>query len=83
MVQGAWWSTSQEEVAPAFGIEGAQGEAQEDDGGPQEGGHDDAAETHGQAFQSSLPPHKCVHPLHCVSAETVVSALLDISMFET
>ena len=56
MVQGAWLSTSQEEVAPAFGIQGTQGEAQEDDGGSQEGGHNDAAETPRQSFQGSLFP---------------------------
>lgn len=36
--------TSQEEVAPALGVQGAEREAQEDHGGAQEGRDDDAAE---------------------------------------
>lgn len=39
--------TSQEQVAPAFSIEGAESEADEDDRSSQEGRHDDAARKHG------------------------------------
>lgn len=44
-VGGRSWSlTSQEEVRPAPGVECAQGEADEDDGGGKESSHNDAVE---------------------------------------
>ena len=52
--------TSQEEVAPALGVERAEREAQEDHGGPQEGRDDDAAEgkRHDRLHTCSTSPRR-------------------------
>lgn len=72
--------TSQEQVAPALSIEGTQGEADEDDGGAQEGGYNDATQRKRETIQFALClVSKWTHP---TSTSVVLSITLVIHLME-